>query len=103
MLRITTESEPLKITLKLEGDLTGVFVTELFDAWREAIPALGQRALCIDLSAVYRVDKAGEYLLALVRSTASTQLLGSGIFSRDLIRNIARDWPCANETALQEA
>ena len=97
MLRITTETEPQKVTLKLEGELTGIWVSELFDAWRAALATLGLRALSIDLSAVGRVDKAGEYLLALVRCTGGTELMGSGIVTRELISSIARDWPGQSE------
>lgn len=103
MLRITTESEPKTLTLKLEGELTGIWVSELFDAWRAALQSLGLRMLSIDLSAVDRVDKAGEYLLALMRCTAGTQLTGSGIITAALIDCISRDWPVANSTATKEA
>lgn len=102
MLRITSEAGPGKTTLKLEGELTGIWVSELLDAWRAALLTPNFRGLCIDLSAVGRVDKAGEYLLALLRGNG-TQLKGSGILSADLIRCIARDWPAANETAKKEA
>lgn len=96
MLRITTENEPATITLKLEGDLTGVWVSELFEAWRAAARNLSGRLLQIDLTGVGRVDKAGEYLLALMRCTSATRLAGSGIITADLIRAIARDWPVVN-------
>lgn len=103
MLRITSETETDRVTLRLEGELTGVWVSELFDAWRAALSFLGLRSLCIDLSAVSRVDKAGEYLLALMRCTAGTELTGSGIFTTELIDCIARDWPAANRDAHKEA
>lgn len=103
MLRITTQAEPARVTLRLEGELTGIWVSELSDAWRATLPALGSRALYIDLSAVGRVDKAGEYLLALVRSTGRTQLVGSGIITLELIGRISHDWPVANPNANKEA
>jgi ABC-type transporter Mla MlaB component len=102
MLRITTKSELEKVTLSLEGELTGIWVSELLDAWRAALLTPGFRRLSIDLSAVRRVDKAGEYLLALLRGNG-TELKGSGILSADLIRCIARDWPVANPNAVKEA
>lgn len=96
MLRITTEIEPAAVTLKLEGDLTGVWVSELLDAWRAAARNPSARVLQIDLTRVGRVDKAGEYLLALVRSTCGAQLISSGLITAGLIRGIARDWPAGN-------
>ena len=93
MLRITTETDSARVKLKLEGDLTGIWVSELLDAWRAASRNLNGRTLQIDLTGVGRVDKAGEYLLALVRCTFGAQLISSGLMTADLVRAIARDWP----------
>lgn len=87
MLRITTRTEPEKATLLLEGELAGIWVSELFDATR----ALSGQSLSIDLSGVCRVDKAGEYLLALMRSNGA-ELVGTGLVAGDLIQGIVRDW-----------
>lgn len=87
MLRITTLTEPAKATLQVEGELTGIWVSELFDAWR----ALNGQPLSIDLSGICRVDKAGEYLLALMR-TNGAELVGTGLVADDLIQGIVRDW-----------
>lgn len=102
MLRITNRTEAEKITLQLEGELSGVWVSELLDAWRAALLTPGFRRLCVDLTAVARVDKAGEYLLALLGSNG-TELKGSGIIPADLIRCITRDWPAAGPNTNQEA
>jgi anti-anti-sigma regulatory factor len=102
MLRITSKPGPETITLQLEGELTGIWVSELLDAWRAALLTPGFRGLRIDLSAVGRVDKAGEYLLALMRCNGA-ELVGSGILPRDLIQCIAREWPVANPNAVKEA
>lgn len=98
MLRIITQIEPATVTLYLEGDLTGVWVKELFDAWHAAVSGSNGRLLCLDLTSVCRVDRAGEYLLALLRCTG-VRLAGSGFFVGELIRTIARDWPAAGELA----
>lgn len=97
MLRITVQTEPAKVTLQLEGELTGVWVCELFDAWRTVLRTLDRRFLRIDLTGVSRVDKAGEYLLALIRCNGGAQLSGSGLIVGDLIRTITRDWPLNRE------
>jgi ABC-type transporter Mla MlaB component len=97
MLRITTQTESATVTLQLEGELIGVWVKELFDAWRAAV-SLDRPHLRVDLTSVRRVDKAGEYLLALLRCTGA-QLAGSGLFAAELIRIIVRDWPLAAENA----
>lgn len=102
MLRITTQTEPAKVTLFLEGDLTGVWVSELFDAWRAAISTPDRRLLFVDLTSVRHVDRAGEYLLALLRCMGA-RLAGSGFFVGDLIRSITRDWPIVTENPGKEA
>lgn len=93
MLRITEQNRPEAITLKLEGDLSGVWVNELLDAWRAA--HRGARTLRIDLTELTYTDCAGRYLLALIHCHGA-QLVGSGLATGELIRTIAHDWPLAN-------
>lgn len=102
MLRITTRRNETKQTLQLEGDLVGVWVCDLLMAWRAARRASDGRTLQIDLSAVNRVDRAGEYLLALAHCHGS-QLTGSGIAMRGLISTIANEWPRSNSHVNKEA
>jgi ABC-type transporter Mla MlaB component len=102
MLRINTRQENAKVTLQLEGDLTGAWVGDVLIAWRAARRVLNGRTLQIDLSAVGSIDKAGEYLLALVHCHGS-QLTGSGVATRHLIRTIAHEWPGANSHVRKEA
>jgi ABC-type transporter Mla MlaB component len=92
MLRITVLDEPDQVTLKLEGTLGGIWVAELEDSWRGANATLDGRSFRLDLTAVDRVDSAGNYLLALLRRNG-VQLIASGTTMSDLVRSIARDWP----------
>ncbi len=92
MLRITVQDEPDQVTLKLEGNLGGIWVTELEDSWRTVNSTLAGRSLFLDLTAVDRVDSAGNYLLALLRRSGA-QLIASGTAMNELVRSIARDWP----------
>jgi len=87
MLRITTQDSPNQITLKLEGDLSGVEVCEFLNAWRDARRSLDARLVVVELSGVGRVDRAGEYLLALIRCHGS-QLSGCGLVIGDLLETI---------------
>jgi ABC-type transporter Mla MlaB component len=94
MLRIQTKDSAERITLALQGDLTGVWVCEFLHAWREANRALNGRNLAVDLSDVGRVDNAAEYLLALVRCSG-TMLTGRGVVIGFLLETIAANWPAA--------
>jgi ABC-type transporter Mla MlaB component len=92
MLRITVQHSPSQVRLKLEGDLAGAWVTELEDCWRSARSSLDGRSLCVDLSAVERVDRAGEYLLALLHRNGA-ELAASGAVMTELVRTLAGGWP----------
>ena len=100
MLRINRHREAGKLTLQLEGDLTGAWVEDFLTAWREC-RASDACTVEIDLSCVGRIDKSGEYLLALVHSHGG-RLTGSGLATQHLIRSIARDWVRTNRE-LKEA
>jgi ABC-type transporter Mla MlaB component len=95
MLRITRHQQASKLRLQLEGDLTGAWVDDLLTAWRECRSTPDVRPVQIDLSAVGRIDKSGEYMLALVHSHGA-RLTGSGLATRHLIRSITRDWARTN-------
>jgi ABC-type transporter Mla MlaB component len=92
MLRITVQPEPDRIRLKLEGDLAGMWVSEVEDSWRSTHSMRGDRPLYLDLTAVKHVDLAGRYLLALLRSRGA-HLIASGTLMTDLVQTIIGDWP----------
>jgi ABC-type transporter Mla MlaB component len=91
MLRITVHDGPDHISLKLEGALAGPWVAELEDSWRATRQTLEGRALRLDLTAVHRVDRAGGYLLALLRRSG-VQLIASGTLMTELVHSITGDW-----------
>jgi len=92
MLKISTEDEQHQVTLKLEGSLAGIWVTELEDAWRAVSPKLTGRPLYVHLTEVEYVDNAGRYLLALLRYS-DVQVTADGILMTELVRTLAEDWP----------
>jgi len=96
MLKITVQHSPREVRLKLEGNLVGAWVTELEDCWRSAHSSLAGRSLCVDLVAVEQVDRAGRYLLALMRRNGA-QLVASGAVMTELVRAISGDWPLTEE------
>src|SRR5271170_4078449 len=59
MLKITVDQAPEKITLKLEGSLSGAWVSELEDTWRAAALDRTMRPVCVDLASVVGMDAAG--------------------------------------------
>ena len=90
MFRITEQKKAESICLKLEGSLTGIWVSELESAWRSA-QSRSTAQLSIDLSEVDQVDKAGRYLLALL-CERGVRLIASGVIMPDLLNSISCDW-----------
>jgi anti-anti-sigma regulatory factor len=91
MLRITVHDRPDQISLRLEGDLSGTWVSELEDSWRAAHANLAGRRLSIDLTGVEHVDGAGRYLLALLGLNGA-DLLASGTEMTELVRAVTGNW-----------
>jgi anti-anti-sigma regulatory factor len=63
------------VTLKIEGKLAGVHVTELSRAWEELAPSLGRKRLLVDLRGVLHVDQAGSRLLASIHAASRADFL----------------------------
>ncbi len=92
MLRITSLDESDRVTLKLEGSLAGVWVAEMEGIWRSIYSRLEGRQLYLDMNGVEHVDRAGTFLLALLRQRGA-QLVTSGPLMTELVRSIEEDWP----------
>src|SRR5208282_2994891 len=90
MLRITTTNIDEKVTLKLEGKLSGPWVEELERCWRTSTNISGKRRLVVDLSGVTFVDPAGKKLLCLILNEGA-QLIGSGLMPKSLIDEICTE------------
>ena len=86
MLRITTQSTPDRLALKLEGWLTGAWVEELDQTWRAATNTGHQ--ICVDLSDVFFVDEAGRHLLTLMYR-AGVSFVTKGCVMPELVREIS--------------
>ena len=67
MLRITTDEVQEPVRLRLEGQLTGAWVTELEQFYTSKKPEWVGKPLVVDLKHLTRADAAGRYLLALIQ------------------------------------
>ncbi len=63
------------ITLKIEGRIGGLPLTELHRAWQELAASLGQRKLLVDLRGVTHVDTTGRKLLAEIHARTGAEFL----------------------------
>jgi anti-anti-sigma regulatory factor len=91
MLKITMHETPREIILKLEGSLSGAWVSELEDACRAAVRDGTSRAVCVDLAAVVGIDAAGRYLLLLIHERG-VQMIGSGGRILDDLLEVVESW-----------
>jgi len=94
MLRITTTDVGEKVTLKLEGKLSGPWVGEFERCWRMSTDIYKMKGLVVDLSGVTFADPAGRKLLCSI-SGQGTQLIGSGLVPKSLIEEVAAERPPA--------
>lgn len=70
------------VTLKIEGKLVGPHVSELYRAWQELAPSLGQRKLLVDLRGVMHVDGHGQNLLSSIHSAGRAEFLADTPLSK---------------------
>lgn len=63
------------VTLKIEGRIAGLPVTELHRAWQELAPTLGEKKLLVDLCGVTHVDATGRSLLAEIHARTGAKFL----------------------------
>ena len=94
MLRITTTDIAEKVTLKLEGKLSGPWVEEFERCWRMSADIYKNKRLVVDLSGVTFVDPAGKKLLCSI-SSGGAELVGSGLVPKSLIDEICTEKPPA--------
>ena len=87
MLRITTVDLPTEITFKLEGKISGLWVTELRRCWGSSGDIYKNRKRVVDLSGVVFVDAAGKELLSTI-SCEGGILVGCGLVPKSLIEEI---------------
>ena len=64
MLKITLHDHPGQLRFRLEGKLSGAWVSELRQCWRTAASTTQSRAVVLDLSEVDFVCPDGQALLA---------------------------------------
>lgn len=87
MLRVNVQHGPTEVRLHLEGRLAGPWVWEVERCWRSAQPAIGGRAVTVDLRGIDFVDSAGEALLAIMHRDGA-RLLATSPMMAHLIREI---------------
>lgn len=88
MLRITRQSAPDRLVLKLEGRFLGEWVQEVDRCWHTAAAASPGAPIWLDLTDVQLVDPAGQALLERMHR-AGVHFLTRGCLMREVVREIS--------------
>ena len=96
-LRITVEENPETVTLKLEGRLTGPWVSELAYLWEQTSPKRGARKLALDLRGTTFADAGGIRILRSIYSQTGADVLTATPWTQYLAEEIARPAAASNE------
>lgn len=91
MLKITTERNARSITLRVEGRLTGPWVSELERAWRAIITDPADGRVAVDLTDVTLVGEEGKRLLEVMYGEG-VKLKASGCVTRRLVEEIGQSF-----------
>lgn len=86
MLKITSEKNSNSVQLRLEGSLTGPWVSELEQEWR-SIESSGTVRLVVDLTGVTFVGQDGKLLLKQLWRDGA-QLIATGCCTGHLVEEI---------------
>ncbi len=89
MLRITTLTAEDRVTLKLEGKLSGPWVGEMAKVWERVRPGIGRRPIKVDLQSVSFVDERGKGVLTAMRQ-GGAELVAAGPLMTALLEEIAQ-------------
>ena len=88
MLRITVRPADDMVVIQLEGCLTGAWVAELENSWRQALAASGGRVR-VDLRSVCHVDDDGRTLMTEMHK-AGAAFMASGCLMPEVVREVTQ-------------
>jgi len=89
MFRISITDTPSRRTLVVEGDLTGPWIAELGQTWRNADRELEGRNLIIDLRNLTVISRAGEEAIFDLMKKGAKFTCG-GVLTRHVLKQLAR-------------
>jgi len=87
MLKITVQNGSRPTTIKLEGKLSGPWVSELARAWEGLTATASDKVVTVDLSEVTFIDSAGKELLTSLVDHGA-QLRASHLLTKYIVEQI---------------
>jgi anti-anti-sigma regulatory factor len=89
VLRITRTETSAEEKWTLQGQLVGLWVSELRRNWKRAHRTDSNLKCIVDLSDVTSIDRSGERAL-IELSKEGAELIATGIYMRHVVHNIER-------------
>jgi anti-anti-sigma regulatory factor len=93
MMKVQVNEAGDELILEVEGRLAGAFVPVLENCWRSARANQPNRKISVDLKNVTCVDRAGRYLLQLMRSSG-VPFLRAGLATQDALEQLMEQPEC---------
>jgi ABC-type transporter Mla MlaB component len=91
MLKITFENDSRPATIKLEGKLSGPWVSELARAWDKFIGDKPGRTFTVDLSEVTFIDSEGRKLLSSMVDRGA-ELRAAHLMTKYIVEQIVKEY-----------
>jgi len=85
---MTVQGGAATVTLRLEGRVSGLWVTELKRAWGQVASSLGSRKLKVDLNGVTHMDRDAKAMLAEIHKATSAEFLANTPFTQYFIAEL---------------
>jgi ABC-type transporter Mla MlaB component len=89
MLRITVHDNPRVLTFQLEGRLTGPWLRELEECWKQAVASPREPILRVDLTGLTSIDAAGKACLAAVHRQGA-EFIAPDCLSKAIVAEITQ-------------
>ena len=93
MMKVLVNHNDDELILQVEGRLAGAFVPELESAWQASRAGRPDGHIWVDLKNVTCVDRAGRYLLQLMRNEG-VQFRRAGLATQDILEQLKEQPEC---------
>ena len=87
MLRVTVHKTPQFVTFQLEGRLSGPWLKELENCWKDTIARNGNPMLRVDLTGLTFADEAGKRCLARMHREGA-EFVAPDCLTKDIVAEI---------------
>jgi hypothetical protein len=96
-LKITIHEEPTMVTMRLDGSVTGPWVSEVQRAWQTVAVTRGSRKVTIDLREVIHMNRDGQKLLAEIHKVSGAEFIADSPMTKYFAEEAQRAYRIRDE------